>query len=511
MPGNDSARPEFRKQLRQSSTFSNGNGSASEHTPLISGRHTGLSGDDDPDAGSGSGHSLLRRLLWDREDTPGAQSDNRFVRWAAHFLHVLKVVLYSSPVNFLLVFVPLGIISGRSEWSPVATFTLNFFAIIPLAAILSFATEQISERLGEALGGLLNATFGNAVELIVSVVALKQGQIEVVQASMLGSILSNLLLVLGFCFLLGGIVNMRDADGNGVEQRFASVTAQTTCSLMALASASLIIPATLYGVLNESGEEEKEASVLLLSRGTAIILLVLYVAYLVFQLHTHKNLFSSPAEDEEANRRANASRTENTNAVAGGVSRHNSQYGTNADRPAEHPSVEHQEVVMSPFTAVVVLILTTVVIAVCADYLVDTIDAIVATGAVSRTFIGLILIPIVGNAAEHVTACIVAIHNKMDLAMGVAIGSSIQIALLVTPFLVILGWTVLDQPMSLHFETFETVAFALSVLVVTYVVQDGNSNYLEGAMLLGLYVIIALAFYASPGQALDKMRSAITG
>lgn len=142
--------------------------------------------------------------------------------------------------------VPIGIVAGQGNWSSTAVFTINFFAIIPLAAVLSFATEQISVKLGEALGGLLNATFGNAVELIVSIVALKDGQIEVVQSSMLGSILSNLLLVMGMCFFFGGIVNMRDrVTGQGMEQSFASATAQTTCSLMTLSSASLVIPATV--------------------------------------------------------------------------------------------------------------------------------------------------------------------------------------------------------------------------------------------------------------------------
>lgn len=141
--------------------------------------------------------------------------------------------------------VPIGIIAGHLDWSPTAVFTLNFFAIIPLAAVLSFATEEISIKLGETLGGLLNATFGNAVELIVSIIALREGQIQVVQSSMLGSILSNLLLVMGMCFLFGGLANMRDENGLPTEQSFASATAQTTCSLMALASASLILPATV--------------------------------------------------------------------------------------------------------------------------------------------------------------------------------------------------------------------------------------------------------------------------
>ncbi|KAF3761364.1 cation transporter activity protein [Cryphonectria parasitica EP155] len=383
----------------------------------------------------------------------------------------LPVNMVYDYVNFLLVFVPLGLIAGALEWGSTAVFTLNFFAIIPLASILSFATEEISVRLGETLGGLLNATFGNAVELIVSIIALQNDQIEVVKSSMLGSILSNLLLVMGMCFFLGGVCNnMRDGSGSGSEQQFASGTAQTACSLMALSAASMVIPATLAMVI-EKGKNPDAAteSILILSRGTAIILLLLYVLYLYFQLRTHKNLFNPEAPQ-----------------------------GSDAQE-GEEP----EEASISAWSAAAVLIGVTVVISFCADYLVDSIDDIVATGKISKNFIGLILIPIVGNAAEHVTACVVAIRDKMDLAMGVAVGSSIQIALLVTPFLVLLGWA-MGKEMDFQFETFETVAFFISVLVVTYVVQDGRSNYLEGAMLFGLYIIIALAFYATPSDALDR-------
>ena len=316
----------------------------------------------------------------------------------------------------MLIFVPLGLFAGHQEWSAPWVFALNFFAIIPLAAVLSFATEEIAHRLGETLGGLVNATFGNAVELIVSIVALRAGEIEVVQASMLGSILSNLLLVLGMCFLLGGIYNMRDSNGHGSEQSFAQGTAQTTCSLMALSSASMIIPAALYGVLDGADKGEKDHSILVLSRGTSLILLFLYCLYLYFALHTHKELFEPEA-----------------------------QSNSNSNEEEHVP-------ILGPWSAALVLVVVTVVISLCADHMVNSIDALVATGKISKTFIGLILIPIVGNAAEHVTACVVAVKNKMDLAMGVAIGSSIQIALLVTPSLVMLGWAI-GQPMTLHFET----------------------------------------------------------
>ncbi|KAK4154349.1 hypothetical protein C8A00DRAFT_14522 [Chaetomidium leptoderma] len=462
---------------RAASPF-NGNGSASaqhysslddmsgEHRPLLGGGHHGHHGHH----GASTLHAepgFWRHLLVNNQSTPGTDSPNPFVRWPARIWNVTKVALFSSWINLLLVFVPLGIIAGEQEWGAAWVFSLNFFAIIPLAAVLSFATEEIAGRLGETLGGLVNATFGNAVELIVSIVALRAGEIEVVQASMLGSILSNLLLVLGMCFFLGGVYNMRDADGHGTEQVFAQATAQTTCSLMALASASMILPAALYGVLDNADEPNKQASILTLSRGTSIVLLLLYVMYLYFALGTHKKLFEPEAQ-------------------------------VNVGSEEEH------EPLLGPWSAGLVLVVVTLIISVCADYMVNSIDALVATGKISKTFIGLILIPIVGNAAEHVTACVVAVKDKMDLAMGVAIGSSIQIALLVTPALVMLGWAI-GQPMTLHFETFETVAFGLSVLVVTYTVQDGKSNYLEGAMLLGLYMIIALAFWASPTNALDKV------
>ncbi|KAJ3453766.1 hypothetical protein MRS44_018398 [Fusarium solani] len=407
-------------------------------------------------------HGFMRRLF-DGTSTPGTDSPNCLNKWPANAFHVTKVTLMSNYVNILLPFVPLGIIAGVLGWSPAAVFSLNFIAIIPLAAVLSFATEEISIPLGETLGGLLNATFGNAVELIVSIVALKKNEIEVVQSSMLGSILSNLLLVMGSSFLLGGLVNMKDDSGNGTEQTFTSAMAQTTCSLLALSAASMIIPATLYSLLNSSDQHGKAETILWHSRGTAIILLILYALYLCFQLRTHKNLFSEG--------------TGETYSV---------------DEGEDEP-----ESVMSPWSAAAVLVAVTVVISFCADYLVGSIDSIAKNAHTSKSFIGLILIPIVGNAAEHATAL------RENKATGVAIGSSIQIALLITPLLVVLGWA-MNVPMSLNFNILETIIFAVSVLVVTGTVQDGKSNYLEGAMLVGLYIIIALTFWAIPSEVLGK-------
>ncbi|KAG6027087.1 hypothetical protein E4U41_001053 [Claviceps citrina] len=407
----------YRHLRRQMSKVNNrSSGTPDERTSLINGESA---------AHAGNNHIAHRHpdnsvysFFFDHKHTPGNDSESIVVRSAAYTWHVTKVTLLSNYVNFLLVMVPIGIAAGALGWGSTAVFTINFFAIIPLAAVLSFATEEISIKLGETMGGLLNATFGNAVELIVSIVALKDGQIEVVQSSMLGSILSNLLLVMGMCFFFGGLVH-RGRNGAGTEQTFSGAVAQTTCSLMTLSSASLVIPAALYAVLDQSHTGSKNESILILSRGTAIILLLLYVMYLVFQLRTHSNLFDSDAE-------------------------------ACAEEDRDDDGAE--EASMGPIAAGIVLVVVTVLVAICADYLVGSIDDIVESANISKAFIGLILIPIVGNAAEHVTAVVVALRDKMDLAMGVAIGSSIQIALGVTPFLVIVGW-IIGQPMSLRFET----------------------------------------------------------
>ncbi|KFA81722.1 hypothetical protein S40288_05999 [Stachybotrys chartarum IBT 40288] len=450
---------------------------AGERTPLTNGE-AAPSNDENHINHETSSTSTLGFFL-NRKHTPGLHSSSFAVRGVASAWHVTKVTLLSSYVNFLLIAVPIGLVAGGFHWNATAVFTLNFLAIIPLAAVLSYATEEISAKLGQTMAGLLNATFGNAVELIVSVVALKDGQIEVVQSSMLGSILSNLLLVMGMCFFLGGLTH-RGTNGAGTEQVFSSAVAQTTCSLMTLASASLVLPAALYAVLDESDSAEKNESILVLSRGTAVILLLLYVLYLTFQLRTHSNLFETQARAAEEG--------------------HAIDQRQNTDGES---SAEEEEYHMGPVAAGSVLVVVTLLVAICAEDLVGSIDDVVETAGISKAFIGLILIPIVGNAAEHVTAIVVAVKDKMDLAMGVAIGSSIQIALFMTPFLVIVGW-IIGKDMTLHFETFETVAFAVSVLVVTYTVQDGKSNYLEGAMLLGLYIIIAVAFYAVPSGVIDS-------
>ncbi|ODQ81796.1 hypothetical protein BABINDRAFT_160035 [Babjeviella inositovora NRRL Y-12698] len=405
----------------------------------------------------------------------------------------VKLTFTSSPITFLLAVVPVGLVAGNLGWSSNLVFWVNFVGIIPLASVLAFATEELAEHVGQTLGGLLNATFGNAVELIVSIIALRQNQVRIVQASMLGSILSNSLLVLGCCFIAGGY--------NRLQQVFNQTAAQTMSSLMALATAGLLIPAAFHaslptpqpgkGLLDRSlistlefpvpGTSDDQ--VLALSRGTSIILLVVYVLFLIFQLGTHKSIF------EQQNTELDNTITEIAQQTRG------------VQLPTDEADASEESEHLSLIASLIVLFLTTIVVSFAADFLVGSIDDLVANSGLSKTFIGLIVIPIVGNAAEHVTAVVVAVKDKMDLSIGVAIGSSLQIALFVTPFMVLVGWAV-DVPMSLYFSTFETAVLFMSVFISNIVILDGESNWLEGAMLLCTYLIIALAFFYYPDSAL---------
>ncbi|KAF9986618.1 hypothetical protein BGZ75_001608 [Mortierella antarctica] len=361
-------------------------------------------------------------------------------------LQCLKTVLFATKINLLLVFIPIGIVAHALHWPDVAVFILNFIAIVPLAKLLGYATEEIALRLGENLGALLNASFGNAVELILAIFALKEDKIDVVQASVLGSVLSNLLLVLGFCFVCGGFKYS--------SQTFNQTAAQTSASLLSLSCLSLLIPAAFHATATEV---DQTANIQHLSYGTSIVLLIVYILYLVFQLKTHTHLYATGAEEQE-------------------------------------------EPVLPLWLGIALLVAVTVVVAICAEFLVGSIEGLSTAWNLSPTFIGLILLPIVGNAAEHVTAVSVAMKNKMDLAIGVAIGSSMQIALFVTPLMVIIGW-ISGHHMTLFFNTFETCVLFVSVLIVNYLIQDGESNWLEGVMLLSTYVIIAIAIYFYPASA----------
>ncbi|KAF9362885.1 hypothetical protein BGX34_005322 [Mortierella sp. NVP85] len=355
----------------------------------------------------------------------------------------LKTIVFATKLNILLVFVPLGIVAYHLKWSEVTIFVLNFMAIIPLARLLGYATEEISLRVSESAGALLIATFGNAVELIISIVALKEHKVPVVQALVLGSVLSNLLLVLGFCFVFGGMKH--------TSQQFNQTAAQTSASLLSLSCLSLLIPAAFHATATTI---DQTANIKHLSYGTSIVLLIVYGLYLFFQLKTHTHLYATSSEDEN-------------------------------------------DPILPLWMGIALLVVVTAVVVFCADYLVTSIDGLAKAWNISPVFIGLILLPIVSNAAENATAVTMAWRDKMNLAISVAIGSSMQVALFVTPLLVILGW-IINEPMTLFFNTFETCVMFVSVLIVNYLIQDGESNWLEGVMLLSTYLIIAVAIYFYP-------------
>lgn len=409
----------------------------------------------------------------------------------------LQRTFLNSYINLLLVAAPVGIALHFTSVDPIAIFVVNFIAIIPLAAMLSSATEEIALRTGETLGGLLNATFGNAVELIVAVMALIKNEVVIVQTSLIGSILSNLLLVMGMCFFFGGLRRQ--------EQYFNTTVAQTAASLLAMAVAGVIVP-TVFDAASITSTKD----VAMLSRGTAIILLVVYAAYLFFQLKTHQAVFSEESKKVPAKPFKHSIQK---GAVKGAIIRSanvakmNGIHESNEERQRVNDLIENgpeddedegEEPQLHFFVALGVLAGSTVVIAFCAEFLVDSIDYVTTKGHISKEFLGLILLPIVGNAAEHATAVTVACKDKMDLAIGVAVGSSMQVALFLIPLLVVIGWGMGLDDMSLSFDIFQVAVLFVSVLLVNYLIGDGKSHWLEGMLLMCLYCIIAVCSWWYP-------------
>jgi Ca2+:H+ antiporter len=377
-------------------------------------------------------------------------------------------------LNWLLLTAPIGIGLHFTKVNPLAPFLVNFIAIIPLAGLLSFATEEIAERVGEVLGGVLNASFGNAVELIVGIIALKQNKIVIVQTSLIGSMLSNLLLVLGMCFFFGGI--------HRLEQFFNETVAQTAASLLALSVGSLIIPTAFTwgptGITASKTNVDEE-----LSHGTAIILLAVYAAYLFFQLKSHKEMYNAPSRKVEKRKGSKKAKGEAKRALAaiGGIVGAGS--GGHAQAKRQVVLEEEDGPKLDMYCAIGTLCGATALIGLCSEFLVDSINDVTCEYGVSDYFVGLILLPIVGNAAEHATAVTVAMKDKMDLAIGVAVGSSMQIALLVIPIMVIVGWGI-GVDMTLVFDDFQIAVLFVAVILVNYLIADGKSRKWTGCLIV---------------------------
>ncbi|CAK3921526.1 Vacuolar calcium ion transporter [Lecanosticta acicola] len=703
------------------------------------------------------GDSAIESTEQDQNKKPPIPT--RMKNGCLRFIQHLKNAIFRSWINILLIAVPAGIAAGAAKITPGAIFGINAVAIIPLAGLLAHATEAVASRLGDTWGALLNVSFGNAVELIIFIIALAKDEINIVQASLLGSILANLLLILGMAFLFGGL-RFR-------EQIYNSTVTQMSACLLSLSVMSLLLPTAFHASFNQSSAASADTSVLKVSRGTSVVLLLVYILYLLFQLKSHAYMYeSTPQEviDEESHpgvlhdmmnssssessssdsssdsdssdsgsiatrtkkmkrmfkhrkrRKSSASASsghtgdksvlsspstqerqdpmgsgsasrrgshhapitatpDDADAEDNSVSRvfdwakrhpsndgnksveiepqkrhkkhskkkhrkhrkerkeeidaekdviveekpqqddiqpkvgfaddvevvpfqqnttqpsklpfnmrqissrtpglrpvmqkmlSNNVFAQPAPQPATRPSItrsqsagnlrrtnslpdrlnrqttpgstsgttrsdalppyqhrrvpvrkvnsgmsqekddddEEPEEQMSRTAATVMLLVSTGLVAVCAEFMVDAIPEIAGdSSGLSEAFIGLIILPIVGNAAEHVTAVTVATKNKMDLAIGVAIGSSIQIALFVTPVVVLLGW-ILNTNMSLYFNLFETISLFVTAFVVNFLILDGRSNYLEGSLLIAAYIIIALVafFYPASGSQSD--------
>lgn len=418
----------------------------------------------------------------------------------------IRAILTNSWLNLLLVFIPVSWALHFSHQSDTVIFVFAFLAIIPLAKLLAFATDELSMRVGQTLAGLLNATLGNAVELIVAIIALTQCQLRVVQSSLVGSILSNLLLVLGMCFFAGGT--------RFSEQGFGMSATQLNSSLLTISVIAVLLPAAFHLSSSETGISTtlEGSDILKVSHGVAIILLFIYGSYLVFQLFSHKALYDDSSNDVSKSTQYAPRRTfkQVLDDRAEKKAKKNGTWEprepiaeTHADVEAHTAEADEEDKPEMPKMSVAMTIgllaVVTVLVAVTAEWLVDSIDGLTDGGAISKEFVGIILLPIVGNAAEHVTAVTVSVKDKLTLSLGVAVGSSIQIALFVIPFIVTLGW-ILGKPLTLLFDSLESIVLFLTVLTVNYVVQDGKSNWLEGMILMCLYLILAVTFWFYPGS-----------
>lgn len=363
-----------------------------------------------------------------------------------------------APLYWLLVALPVAVALDLFDIGDLWVFMISGLAIVPLAGLMGRATENLAETFGAGIGGLLNATFGNAAEVIIALIALSKGpaMYPLVKASITGSIIGNVLLVLGLAILLGGLKYQR--------QQFNRTAAGMGATLLALASIGLIVP-TLHYYLAGGGtapDADQLKDVTLLSEEIAVILAVIYLLSLVFSLKTHRHLFAGSETETQT-------------------------------------SGEHHPPEWSRRTSFIVLVAATAGVAWMSELLVGSVEHAADDLRMNWIFVGVIVVAVIGNAAEHSTAVLMAMKNKMDLAFHIAAGSGIQIALFVAPLLVFASMLMGHaQPLDLHFTVLETITVILAVGVLALVSLDGETHWMEGVMLLGVYVILGLAFYHLP-------------
>lgn len=358
-------------------------------------------------------------------------------------------------LSLLLVFVPVALAARFLHWGGLWVFAFSCLAIVPLAGLMGKSTEELAERLGAGVGGLLNATFGNAAELIIAMVALHAGKHSVVKASLTGSIIGNILLVLGLAALLGGLRRSR--------QTFDRTAAGMGCTLLTLAVIGLVVPALFHMTVLlaiSQGKVDSGTGVLIEHEMSLLISIVLFASYvlsLLFTLGTHRGHYAGEGH---------------------------------AGSGAEHP--------VRVGKALLTLLAATALVAWMSELLVGAVEEASHALGLTEVFVGVIVVAIIGNAAEHSTAVLAAMKNQMDLALNIAVGSSTQVALFVAPVLIFASYLMPHGPMDLMFTGFEVLAVALSVGIVNIAAQDGESNWLEGALLLAVYAILGVAFFFLP-------------
>ena len=355
---------------------------------------------------------------------------------------------FKPSINWLLAFIPITVLLENGHASAPVVFFSAAIAIVPIASLIVHATEQLARRTGDAVGGLLNATFGNAPELIIATVALKAGLVQMVLASIIGAILANLLLAVGVAFLLGGL--------RYKEQRYNADATRMYASMMLIAVISLMVPGAFSSVFAPDSTIIQEHYV---SLGLAIVLLLLYALYLVFMLKTHPGVFASEGETDD-----------------------HEEHGPAWSLPR----------------AIASLVGASVLAAWMSEILVGAAEGTGEALGMSQAFIGIVFLALVGGAAESGSAIAMARRNKVDLTMGIALGSSIQIALFVAPALVIASYFIAPTPLQLNFGRPLSAILLLAVLIGTIVAGGGRSNWFKGVQLIAVYAIFALLFYFVP-------------
>ncbi|XVF68992.1 hypothetical protein PTKIN_Ptkin11bG0045600 [Pterospermum kingtungense] len=417
--------------------------SAGELSYMENGESKDLLGKESWNNGIRTAQNMSNSLLRKKSD-PMLVSSVRF-RMLRQFLANLQEVILGTKLAVLFPAIPLAIAADFYKFGRPWIFALSLLGLTPLAERVSFLTEQIAYYTGPTVGGLLNATCGNVTELIIALFALYQNKIHVLKYSLLGSVLSNLLLVLGTSLLCGGLANLKK------EQRYDRKQADVNSLLLLLGLLCHMLPlmfryAATPGVFTAD-------STLQLSRASSIVMLVAYVGYIFFQLKTHRQIFESQEEDED-----------------------------------------EEKAVIGFWSGFSWLVGMTLIIALLSEYVVGTIEAASESWGISISFISIILIPIVGNAAEHAGAIIFAFKNKLDISLGVALGSATQISMFAVPLCVVVGWIMRIQ-MDLDFSLLETGCLALTILVVAFTLQDGTSHYMKGVVLCLCYTAIAACFF----------------